>query len=95
MLELDLHATGYNIVVMIDGPVVEIFGPLSDDSSRAHLKFLSLEVAGPDKKGRHDIWLKRGGEMPFLGLAKLDDAQFEAAQPLLDALRNAGVGTTA
>jgi len=95
MLELDLHATGYNIVAMFDGRVLEIFGPLSDDSSRAHVKFLSLSVAGPDKKGRRDIWLKRGGEMLFLGLAKLDDAQFEAAQPLLDALRNAGVSTTA
>ncbi len=95
MLELDLHATGYNIVAMIDGPVVEIFGPMSDDSSRAHVKFLSLEVSGPDKKGRRDVWLKRGLDMPFLVLAKLDDAQFEAAQPLLDALGNAGVRTTA
>ncbi len=67
MLELDLHATGYNIVAMFDGRVLEIFGPLSDDSSRAHVKFLSLSVAGPDKKGRRDIWLKRGGEMLFLG----------------------------
>ena len=94
MVELDLHATGYNIVAMVDGPVVEIFGPLSDDSSRAHVKFLSLEVSGPDKKGRRDVWLKRGGETLFLGLNKLDDAQFEAAQPLLEALRNAGVSTT-
>jgi hypothetical protein len=94
VLELDLNATGYNIVAMIDGPVVEIFGPLSGDSSRAHVKFLSLEVSGPDKKGRRDIWLRRGREMPFFELGKLDDAQFEAAQPLLDALRNAGVSTT-
>lgn len=95
MLELDLNGTGYNIVAMIDGPIVEIFGPLSDDSSRAHVKFLTLEVSGPDKKGRRDVWLKRGGTMLFFELGKLDDAQFAAAQPLLDALRNAGVSTTA
>jgi hypothetical protein len=94
VLELDLHGTGYNIVAMIDGPVVEIFGPLSDDSSRAHVKFLSLEVSGPDKKGRRDILLNRGGGIMFLLLGKLDDAQFAAAQPLLDALTNAGVSTT-
>lgn len=95
MLELDLHATGYNIVAMVDGPVVEIFGPMSDDSSRAHVKFLSLEVSGPDKKGRRDVSLNEARGILFLGLAKLDDAQFDAAQPLLDALRNAGVSTAA
>jgi hypothetical protein len=93
LLELDLNGTGYNMVAMIDGPVVEIFGPLSDDSSRAHVRFLSLEVSGPDKKGRRDVWLKRGGVTPFLALGKLDDAQFAAVQPLLDALRSAGVST--
>jgi hypothetical protein len=94
VLELDLNGIGYNMVAMIEGPVVEIFGPLSDDSSRAHVKFLSLEVSDPDKKGRRDVWLKRGGGVLFLVLGKLDDAQFAAAQPLLGALRNAGVSTT-
>jgi hypothetical protein len=95
MFELDLHATGYNIVAMIDGPVVEIFGPLSDDSSRAHVKFLSLEVSDPDKKGRRDVKVNRDPGVLFLLLGKLDDAQFEAVQPLLEALSNAGVSTTA
>jgi hypothetical protein len=95
MFELDLQGTGYNMVAMIDGPVVEIFGPLADDSKRAHVKFLSLEVSGPDKKGRRDVVLKRGGGIMFVLFGNLDDAQFAAVQPLVDALRSAGVSTTA
>lgn len=79
---------------MFDGRVLEILGPMSDDSSRAHVKFLSVSVSEPDKKGRRDVTLNRGPGVLFLVLGKLDDAAFETVRPLLDALRNAGVRST-
>jgi hypothetical protein len=93
MLELDLQPTGYPIVAMFDGRVLEILGPMSDDSSRAHVKFLSVSVSDPDKKGRRDVKVNRDPGLLFL-LLKLDDAAFEVVRPLLDALRNAGVRST-
>jgi hypothetical protein len=90
--EFDLEPTGYNLVATFDGRVLEIFGNLSDDSSRVHAKFLSVSVSEPDKKGRRTVRLHGGGFDLFL--SQLDDGAVQAVQPLLDALRNAGVPST-
>jgi hypothetical protein len=98
MFELDLQPSGYNIVAMFDGRVLEILGPASGESTRMHVKFLSVSVSDPDKKGRRNIMVNRmymNQGIPFLPLFKLDDAAFEVVQPLLDALRNAGVTSNA
>jgi len=59
-----------------------------------HVKLLSISVSAPDKKGRRDVTLNKAGgprAVDFASFVDLDDAAFETIDPLLDALRNAGV----
>ena len=45
-------------LLVFDGRVVEVFGFPGSESMRFHVANLSLTVAGPDRKGRHDVTLK-------------------------------------
>jgi hypothetical protein len=72
-------------VVAFDGRALEIFGA---SERRFHVKLLAVTVAAPDKKGRHQVRLEQTQrETDML----LDDDAFGRLQPVLDALRAAGV----
>ena len=75
-------------VAAFDGRVLEIFGGAE---RRFHVKLLTVTVSGPDKRGTRQITLEqsqRQTDMP------LDETAFARLQPLLDALRTAGVTVT-
>ena len=100
IVEFDLEPSGYNVIAAFDGRVLELFSRNSDhDSRRIHIKFLSVSVSDPDKKGRRDIALVQqvlGNKViNFAEFVQLDESAFETVRPLLDALRNAGVSSNA
>ncbi len=74
-----------NRVVAFDGRVLEVFG---GSVRRFHVTLLAVTVSGPDKKGNRNVTLTQSGMDNAL---PLDEAAFERIQPLLDALRSAGV----
>jgi hypothetical protein len=78
-----------NRVVAFDGRVLEVFG---GSVRRFHVKLLAVTVSGPDKKGNRDVTLEQSGIENAL---PPDEAAFERFQPLLDALRGAGVNVAA
>jgi hypothetical protein len=78
-----------NRVVTFDGRVLEVFG---GSVRRFHVKLLTVTVSAPDKKGNRNITLQQAG---IDNSVPLDDAQFEALQPLLEALKGAGVTVAA
>ncbi len=98
-------------IFALNGRVLEIFGPIHPgwnvnnlvylDSWRIHVKHLNVQVAGPDKKGFHEVaFLSQahsGGASPngssIVTFTKLDDAQRSRFQPLLDALANVTAAT--
>ncbi len=80
-LEVDVDK---NRVVSFDGRVLEVFG----GPGRFHVHLLTIAVAGPDKHGSRNVTLRQAGEVLFL---PLDALAFERIQPLLDALKQAGV----
>ena len=78
---------GQRRVATFDGRVLEIFG---GPERRFHVKLLTVTVSGPDKRGIRQVTLEQyqRTEIP------LDETAFAQFQPLLDALRTAGVTVT-
>ncbi|HWW45726.1 MAG TPA: hypothetical protein VN180_11700 [Acidimicrobiia bacterium] len=72
-------------VVMFDGHVLEIFGGADQ---RFHVKLLTVSVAAPDKKGQRRVALEQSQRETDL---LLDENAFARLEPILDALRTAGV----
>ena len=81
-LEVQLDALR---VVTFDGHVLEIFGGAE---RRFHVKLLTVSVAAPDKKGQRRVALEQSQRETDL---LLDEDAFARLQPILDALRTAGV----
>jgi len=75
-----------NRVASFDGRVFEVFG---GDVRRFHVELLAVAVSGPDKKGSRNVTLEQSQRE---WAVPLDAEAFEAFQPLLDALKSAGVG---
>jgi hypothetical protein len=106
VLELDLGE--YRFV--LDGRVLEIFGPIKPDwilnqrvylsSWRFHVTQLNVKATGPDGKGLYDVaffTLPGMGDkdgLPVVTLSKLDYAQRSSLQPLFDAIAK-GIGAAA
>jgi hypothetical protein len=78
-------AAGPNRVVAFDGRVLEIFG---GSVRRFHAKLLSVTVSGPDKHGNRNVVLRQAGIDNSL---PVDEQAYEELQPLLQALKSAGV----
>jgi hypothetical protein len=72
-------------IAAFDGRVLELFGVYTD---RFHATFLRVSLAAPDKRGVRRVTLEQPGTIATLSL---DDAAFARIQPMLDALRSAGV----
>jgi hypothetical protein len=70
-----------------------------ESSTRIHLEQLEGETKGPDRKGRYELTFrvaKRVAASAWKGEPasyefELDEAEWNAVQPLLDTLRSAGV----
>ena len=77
-------AAGPNRMITFDGRVLEVFG---GSVRRFHIKLLSVTVSGPDKHGNRNIALRQAGTDNSLPV----DEPLEQLQPLLAALKNAGV----
>lgn len=86
LIEVDIDQ---NRVATFDGRVLEIFG---GSVRRFHVKLLTASVSGPDKHGSRTVTLVQASIDNAL---PLDEAAFESFQPLLDALKSAGVSVTA
>jgi hypothetical protein len=84
LLEVEI---GQRRVAAFDGRVLEIFG---GPERRFHVKLLTVSVSGPDKRGIRQVRLE---QYQGTGMT-LDEAAFAQFQPLLDALRTAGVTVT-
>jgi len=81
-LEVQIDA---NRVATFDGHVLELFG---GSGRRFHVRLLSVKVSQPNKKGGRQVtFTQTQTETSLL----LDDAEFSLLQPLLAALRDAGV----
>ena len=79
---------GPDRIVAFDGRVLEIFGV---SEYRFHARLLSVAVFRPDKRGNRRIVL----EHPRLSHAlTVDEPTWECLQPLLEALKSAGVPVT-
>jgi hypothetical protein len=76
---------GPHRVVSFDGRVLEVFG---GSVRRFHVRLLSVTVSGPDRHGNRNIALKQAGVENSL---PVDEPTYEALQPLLEALKLAGV----
>jgi len=72
-------------IAAFDGRVLEVFGPAVN---RFNVRLLAIKVPGPDKKGRRVLTLTHAGRDYDLSL---ESEEFETLQPVLDALRAAGV----
>ena len=81
-VEVQLDA---NRVVAFDGHVLEVFGGAV---RRFHRQLLTVRVSEPDKRGTRQVTLTQAGSDTSV---PVDDAQFTAFQPVLAALREAGV----
>jgi hypothetical protein len=81
-LDIDIDQ---NRVASFDGRVLEVFG---GDVRRFHVRLLTVVVPAPDKRGNRDVELRQAQRTASL---PLDEGAFERIQPLLDALRQAGV----
>lgn len=75
-------------VVTFDGHALEIFG---GEVRRFHIKLMTVKVSAPDKKGQHEVVVTQANVDTSL---LLDDSDFMAFQPVLAALREAGVAVT-
>jgi hypothetical protein len=85
MIEIEIDQ---NRLATFDGRVLEIFG---GSVRRFHVTLLTVTVSGPDKHGNRNVTLAQASIDNAL---PLDEAAFERLQPLLDALRAAGVSIT-
>jgi hypothetical protein len=86
VIEVDVDQ---NRVVVFDGRVLEVFG---GSVRRFHVHLLTVAVSGPDKKGNRNVTLVQAG---IDNAVPLDEAAFERFQPVLDALKGAGVTVAA
>jgi len=77
-----------NRVAAFDGRVLEIFGGAE---RRFHVTLLTVTVSAPDKRGARQVRLEQSQRLTSL---PLDETAFAQFQPLLDALRTAGVTVT-
>ena len=77
-----------NRVAAFDGRVLEILGGAG---CRFHVKLLTVTVSGPDKRGTRQVTLEQSQQETGM---PLDETAFARFQPILDALRNAGVTVT-
>jgi len=77
-----------NRMASFDGRVLEVFG---GTYGRFHVKLLTATVSAPDKRGNRQVTLQQAQVNTPL---PLDEAAFAKFQPLLDALRAAGVPVT-
>jgi hypothetical protein len=84
MNPLDIHIDE-NRVASFDGRVLEVFG---GEVRRFHVRLLTVVVPAPDKRGTRNVELRQAQRIASM---PLDEAAFERIQPLLDALRRAGV----
>jgi hypothetical protein len=78
-------------VLQFDGRVLELFGGLSATSDwRRHAAFMAaVVVTGPDK---HGVWSVAFQPPQQLTTAfRISEAEFQALQPILEALQTAGV----
>ena len=83
-------------LICFDGRVLEFFGAAPDKSTgtkppRFHVKLLAVEVEDPDKKGIRTLSFRVPAYIAFL---LCDEPAFERFQPMLDALRAAGVSVS-
>jgi len=78
-------AAGPNRIVAFDGRVLEVFG---GSVRRFHVKLLSVTVSGADKHGNRNVVLRQAGIDNSL---PVDEPAYEQLQPLLQALKSAGV----
>ena len=76
---------GPNRIVSFDGRVLEVFG---GSVRRFHVNLLSVTVSGPDKHGNRNVVLRQAGIDNSL---PVDEPAYAQLQPLLEALRSAGV----
>jgi hypothetical protein len=92
--ELELRDGG--IILRFDGTVLEIFAGyareggqrLEGNSTRIHIKQLEVATEGPDRKERfHVTFAGPAYGYPF----RFEEGEWNEVQPLLDALRTAGV----
>jgi hypothetical protein len=79
---------GPNRIVTFDGRVLEVFGGAV---RRFHVRLVSVTVSGPDKHGNRDVVLRQAGIDNSL---PVDEPTYEQLQPLLLALKSAGVSVT-
>jgi hypothetical protein len=82
LLEVELDQ---NRVVAFDGHVLEVFG---GSVRRFHVKLLTVTVSGTDERGNRNVTLEQAQTETSLPLDTLAFARF---QPVLDALKGAGV----
>jgi hypothetical protein len=81
-------SAGPDRIVAFDGRVLEIF---DGSDRRFHVRLLSVTVPRPDKRGNRTIVLLQGRTNHYL---TVDEPAWEQLQPLLEALKSAGVPVT-
>ena len=74
-----------NRLATFDGKVLEVFG---GSVRRFHINLLTVKISRPDKRGSRVVTLTQALNEASL---PLDESQFAAFQPILDAMRGAGV----
>ena len=74
-----------NRLATFDGKVLEVFG---GSVRRFHINLLTVKISRPDKRGSRVVTLTQALNEASL---PLDESQFAAFQPILDAMRDAGV----
>jgi hypothetical protein len=111
VLEVDPFANS-NWILKFDGQILEIFGDIEvggganwttvADSWRVHVKHLDVTTSGPDRHGFREVAFgsRNNPRMRKViqSFTKLDDAQWDRFQPLLEALAKAttaGAASTA
>ncbi len=76
-------------LVVFDGQVLEVFGFRGERNVRFHVRNLSIDVGGPDRKGRRMVQLKaRTKGSGGLGF-EISEEDWAEAGPLLERVREA------
>lgn len=78
-------------VLQFDGRVLELFGGESGTTDwRRHAAFMAaVVVTGPDKRGAWSVAFQPPQQL--ITSFKISEAEFQALQPILEALQTAGV----
>jgi hypothetical protein len=81
-------------IICFDGRVLEIFNTIiaNQTSQRVHIKYVSVAISEPNRKGRRTVKFQRRGDYYYE--VDADDAKLATLQPLLDALKAAGAQIT-